>query len=83
MKVTRKSKTIFWLSLQDETFTVGFYFTDKAKDAIEESPVSEELKVQFRNGKKYNKIKGISIPFRNERDVEDAKSLIEIKCNLK
>lgn len=83
LKVTRKSKTIFWLTIQNGSFLTTFYFAARLGDAIEESPISEELKQQFRNGEKYNKIKGISITFKNNEDVEYAKSLIELKCSLK
>ena len=37
MKVTRKAKTVFWLSVIEKTFRITFYFTDKAAQAIKSS----------------------------------------------
>jgi hypothetical protein len=82
-KVTRKTKTIFWLSVLKDSFRITFYFTDRAEQSIMESPVSEELKEQFQNGKKYNKIRGLTIIFRHKKDIEYAKSLINIKLSIK
>jgi len=83
MKVTRKSKTIFWLSIIKDTFRITFYFTDKAEEVINKSSISDELKEQFKEGKRYNKIRGLTIAFKNKKDVEYAKLLIEIKLSIK
>ena len=34
MKVSRKSKTIFWLSVIEKTFIVTFYFGGKAEQTV-------------------------------------------------
>lgn len=82
LKVTRKAKTIFWLSVQKGTFIMTFYFTEKAKDAIINSSLSDELKTQFLDGKRFNKIRGITITFRNNSDIEFAKELIALKLHF-
>jgi len=83
LKVTRKSKTIFWLSVIKGSFRMTFYFTDKAEQAVTNSAVSDELKEQFKSGKRFGKICGITIIFKNKKDVEYAKSLIAIKRSIK
>jgi Protein of unknown function (DUF3788) len=83
MKVTKKSKTIFWLSIIKGSFRITCYFTDKAEQAIKESSLSDELKQQFQDGKKYGKIRGLTILFKNKKDVEYAKMLIAIKLSIK
>ena len=83
LKVTKKSKTIFWLSVIKNSFRTTFYFTDKVKEAINSGNISEELKEQFNNGKYYNKIRGITIVFKNKKDIENAKTLIGIKLSVK
>ena len=83
LKVSRKSKTIFWLSILKNTFRVTFYFTDRAEEAINKSLISDELKKQFRDGKRYNKIRGLTITFKYKKDVECAKALIAIKLSIK
>jgi hypothetical protein len=83
LKVTKKTKTIFWLSLIKSTFRTTFYLTDKAVDLIKKSPISEELKEQFLNGKRFGKIHGVTITFKNKKNIDDAKALISIKLILK
>jgi hypothetical protein len=83
MKVTRKSKTIFWLSIIPGAFRTTFYFTDKAAPAIDCSSISEDLKEQFRSGKSFGKIRGLTITFRDGSDIENAKSLLTIKLAIR
>jgi hypothetical protein len=82
-KATRKGKTVFWLSIIKNAFRMTFYYTDKAEQAIENSSISDELKKNFKDGKRYNKIRGITVIFKNKKDVEYAKELIGIKLRIK
>lgn len=83
LKVTRKSKTVFWLSIMKNSFRTTFYFTDKAKGVIAKSGISSALKAQFKNGKKYGAIRGLTIVYKNKKDVKDAQEAIRIKLSLK
>lgn len=83
LKFVKKTKTICWISLLKNSFRMTFYFTDKAKELILDSSISEELKDQFKMGKHYNKIRGLTITFKNKKDVEHAKVLIALKLSLK
>ena len=83
LKVTRKAKTVFWLSIIKNSFRMTFYFGDKAEDAILKSGISAELKKGFKEGKRYGKIRGITLVFKSKKEVEDAKLLIELKLSLK
>jgi len=83
MKVQKKSKTIFWLSLIKNSFRITFYFTDKAEKYVTTSAISDELKEQFLNGKRFGTIRGVTVTFKNKKDVEYAKSLIGIKLSIK
>jgi hypothetical protein len=83
MKMTRKSKTIFWLSVVQDSFKITFYFGDKAEPVILASSISGSLKESFQNGKRFGKIRAITVQVENEDDVENVKSLIEIKLNIK
>ena len=78
-KVVRKSKTVFWVSVVKEAFRITFYFTDKAEDAINTSDIPDELKEQFKKGKRYNKIRGLTVVFKIKKDIKYAKTLIGIK----
>ena len=83
MKVTRKKKTFFWLSIQKGTFRVTFYFTDRATEAIEGSTVPKGMKKQFKEGKHYGNIRGLTVIFKYKKDIESAKKLLSIKLNTK
>jgi len=83
LKVVKKTKTICWISLLKNSFRMTFYFTDKAEELILDSSISEELKDQFKMGKHYNKIRGLTITFKYKKDVEYAKVLIALKLSLK
>ena len=80
LKATRKSKTIFWLSVIKGSFRTTFYFTEKARKAVKESSLSKDLKEQFN---KKSGLRGITVIFRNKKDVEYAKELIAIKLSIK
>lgn len=80
LKVTRKSKTIFWLSVIQGSFRTTFYFTEKAAEAIKAGSIGNHLKKQF-NQK--SRLRGITVVYNNRKDVEDAKELISIKMSIK
>jgi hypothetical protein len=83
LKVTHKSKTVFWLSLFEKSFRLTFYFNMKYEEQIEHSDLPDEVKEQFTTAKLYNKIKAITIHVKSKKDVEIVKELIEKKLLLK
>lgn len=83
MKVTRKTKTICWVSVIEKGFSTTFYFNDRAEEAIQASTISAELKESFINGKRYGKIRGMTIQFKNKKDIEHARTLIDIRLKIK
>jgi hypothetical protein len=83
LRITEKKKTVFWCSVTKNGFRITCYFTDRAKQAIEKSPISNELKEQFKFGKRYNKIRGLTITFKNKKDVQYAKTVLAIKLKIK
>lgn len=83
LKTVKKPKTIFWLSVIQNSFKVTFYFGDKAESLILDSSISDLLKDSFRNGKRYGKIRGITIQIESQSDIDNVISLIDIKLNLK
>lgn len=83
LKVTCKKKTICWISILNNAFRMTCYFGDKAEKIISESELSGEYKKQFAEGKKYGKIRGITILFNKKEDLETAKILLSIKEKIK
>jgi len=82
LKVARKSETIFWLSLVQNTFRITFYFGDKAEPAVMKSIIPAKLKKQFKDGKRYGKIRGLTLLMNNKQNVEAVKELILIKIKI-
>ena len=83
LKVSRKARTVFWLSVAGGSFCTTFYFTRRADQAILSSSLSEALKEQYRSGRTFGKLRGLTIDYRTRRDVEYARELIAIKIALK
>jgi hypothetical protein len=83
LKVARKTKTVFWLSVREKLFTTTFYFTDRATAMIGESGIPEELKAQFADGRQYGKIRGLTVAFAGKKEIPFARALIEVKLKVK
>ena len=83
LKAVRKSKTIFWLRVVPGTFRIAFYLNDKADELVSKSKISDKLKKEFLSTKGKSKFRAIVINFKNKKDLEYVKSLIEIKLSLK
>jgi hypothetical protein len=82
-KITKKKKTICWVSVYLNTFRTTFYFPDKAEDLIKASKLKKEYIDQFIHGKRYGKIRGVTVAIKKSADLNATKTLIEIKEQLK
>jgi hypothetical protein len=82
-KLTKKKKTICWVSVYPEKFKTTFYFPDKVEELLSTSNLSQEYIAQFINGKRYGKIRGITVEIKESTDLNATKTLIEIKEQLK
>jgi hypothetical protein len=80
LKVTRKTKTICWISIVKSAFRLSCYFSGKAEKIITESELPQEYKDQYSQGKKYH---GITILFKDKKDLEKAKILLQLKLKFK
>ena len=82
-KITKKKKTICWVSVYSNKFKTTFYFPDKAEDLITASKLRKQYIDQFVHGKRYGKIRGITVDVNKPVDLNSAKKLIEIKEQVK
>jgi len=82
-KLVQKKKTIFWAGILSDTFRITFYFGDKAEPLIEMSELPSVIKNNFKNGKRYGKIRAISLIMSDLSDIEVVKTLIQIKIKVK
>ena len=83
MKVTRKAKTVFWLSVQKNYYRTTFYFTAKAEEMLMSSDISDQLKKNFKEGRFYGKIRGLTVVMKSKKDLKDFEMILAIKINLK
>jgi hypothetical protein len=83
MNVSRKKKTVFWLGASTGCFRTTCYFTEKARQAIKASSLSDELKQQYLDPKLKGKLRGITITFRKKADIEQFKTLVALKLSMK
>jgi hypothetical protein len=81
-KVTRKSKTICWISVWTGSFKTTFYFTSKADEVITNSSLPEKTKQQFLQHESIGKIKPITIEVKRTADLRYVKELFGIKEKL-
>ena len=82
-KITKKKKTICWVSVYPNLFKTTFYFPDKAEDLITASKLKKEDIDRFIHGKRYGKTRGLTIDIKKSTDLNSTKTLIEIKEQLK
>ena len=82
MKVQHKKKTVFWLAILEGSFRTTFYIHEKAKQMVEGSTISDELKEQYRQ-ESFGKLRRIRVVYKNKKDLEFAKELIGIKLSIK
>ena len=81
-RMVRKKKTLFWIGVYSSYFRVTFYFGDKALPLIDKSDLPETLKKEFKDSKSYGRFRGLSIRVRNEKDIENAAKLTDIKIKV-
>ena len=79
LKVTQKAKTVCWVAVIEEGFRMTCYFPVRAEEAIQSSDLPADLKEQFSSGISYGKIRGITISFKEEKDVQAALKLFAFK----
>ena len=82
-KLVQKKKTVFWIGVLKDTFRVTFYFGDKAEPLIDSSDLSQTIKDEFKSGKRYGKIRAVSLKMSDLSDVESVKKLAAIKMKIK
>ncbi len=81
-KVTKKKKTVCWVSVYPGMFSTTFYFPERAEDLIKKSKLGKKYVDQFVN-RRYGKIRGITVKIKKSADFKAIKKLIEIKEQFK
>jgi hypothetical protein len=82
-KVQYKKKTVFWLSVWDKYFKMGFYFTEKNCKGIFELDIADSIKKEFKEHKPVGKLLPLVLSITKKAQLNDALKLAEYKKNLK
>jgi len=82
-KITKKTKTICWVSVYRGGFTTTFYLPDRAESLIANSTLRKKYIEQFVNGRRFGKTRGLTVDIRRVADLSTTKKLIAIKENFK
>jgi hypothetical protein len=82
-KITKKTKTVCWVSVYHQKFKTTFYFPDRAEPLITESQLKKDTVDRFVRGKHYGKTRGISVEIQKPSDLREAEILIQIKEQIK
>ncbi len=70
-KMTRKKKTVFWLSAWESCLKCAFYFTAKTGQGIPELPIDDSLKQAYREASPIGKLFPLVIDVRAKRQLSD------------
>jgi hypothetical protein len=79
LKTLLKKRNLFFLIPYDFYFKIVLIFGDKAVAEIERSTISNDIKNDIINAKKYMEGRGIGIDVRDGEFIEDIKQLIKVK----
>ena len=82
-KVCYKKKTVFWLSIWEMYFKLGFYFTEKNCSGVNTLCIDESIKEEFSQSKNIGKLIPLIIKMSRVEQIEDVKKIIEYKKSLK
>lgn len=82
-KVQHKKKTIFWLSVWDQFFKTGFYFTKKNCPGVVALDIKKSLKEKLNNSKSIGKLIPLTIDLNKKAQLKDVLTIIEYKKSLK
>ncbi len=78
LNVSRKKKTLFWLSVNDGWFRTTFYLNAKAAPRVADTGIPQELKDKFKESEG-QKFRGITVVVKAKKDVEVYKELLALK----
>jgi len=78
-RIKDKKRAIIYFLPRDGYFKVAFVFGQKAYDEIMQSNISEAIKTDLSQAKKYAEGRGVKIDIRDNRLIPDIEKLIDIK----
>lgn len=81
LKTFLKKRNLFFIGIYDGYFRITFVFGEKAVEAVQNSDISDSLKNELTNARKYAEGRGLSLIVKNDSHLEEIKKLIRVKHN--
>ena len=82
-KVCHKKKTIFWLSVWDQFFKVGFYFLERHREGVTELVIDETLKAEFLQQEPWGKMLPLPVNVTKKKQIRDVLAIARYKKSVK
>lgn len=82
-KLTRKKKTVCWISIWDGHFRTGFYFMPRHDQAVEALPIAAGLKAAYRSHAPFGAMKPLTIEVRTKQALDEVFTVAAFKIGLK
>ena len=83
LRITRKARTVCWVSVERGRFRVAFYFPARLDAALLGSDLSAARKRALRSGKPIGKLRPVPVVFGPRSGAEDVLRLVRLKEELR
>ena len=83
LKVTHKTKTIFWLTVIPNAFMITFYLSEKTVQSFKKHDISKTLDKKIKESKKVGKLTALTFLMNDKQNLELVKEAIELKIKTK
>jgi len=81
-KVVYKKKTVFWLSIWHQYVKVGFYFTEKYLEAVNQLDIDSGIKRRFLENKPIGKLIPLIMDIKSVDQLEDLNKVALFKSRI-
>ena len=81
LNVSRKKKTLFWLSVKDGCFRTTFYLNSKGVQRVPGSGIPQELKDEFKESEG-QKFRAVRVVIKNKKDLGIYKEMLALKMEI-
>ncbi len=82
-KISKKKKTVHWLSVWSGFFRVGYYFTEKSGEDVPHLDIDDTVKQAFATSKPMGKLIPLEVDVRSLEQLGDCYKLIDYKISKK
>ena len=82
-KMTRKKKTVFWISVWKQFLNCGFYFTQKSGNGIADLSIDQSLKSSYDAATPLGKLYPLVINLTSKKQLDDLYTVVGYKISRK